>query len=221
MQRFQDTFTGPTERALLRYFCRLTPSAITPDTLTWLGLTGAVITCLGYALAAFSPKFYVLALTGLVLNWLGDSLDGSIARHRGIERPQYGFFLDHTVDGFAMALIAGGIGLSPMAHLWCALVGLTGYYMLTILSLTTCLATGVFKVSFAGCGPTEIRLAITGATVSGALLPTAQFTFAGWSLTMYDCGILALAAGLVLTAVIQTIATARTLAQIDPPHRAK
>jgi phosphatidylglycerophosphate synthase len=192
---------------------------MTPDMLTWLGLLGGVITCVGYALAAISPMFYGLALFGLVLNWLGDSLDGSIARHRGIERPQYGFFLDHTVDGFAMALIAGGVGLSPLAHLWCALVGLVGYYILTIVSLMTCLATGVFKVSFAGFGPTEIRLAIAGATICGAVLPGGEVNVAGWSITICDGGILALAAGLVVTAVIQTVATARKLALIDPPHR--
>ena len=212
--------TAKAERAVLCHLCRLAPAAITSDMLTWLGLTGAGLTCLGFWLARLGPRWYALALCGLLLNWLGDSLDGSLTRYRGTERPQYGFFLDHTVDGFAMALVAGGVGLSPMAHFWCALIGLMGYYLLTILSLTACLATGVFRVSFAGVGPTEIRLVIAGSTVSALVLPIRQFDFAGSAFTYYDGGILILAAGIVITAIVQTTCTARELAKVDPPHRA-
>jgi len=156
---------------------------------------------------------------GLVLNWLGDSLDGSLARYRGIERPQYGFFLDHSVDSFAMALVAIGIGLSPMAHVWCALLALGGYYVVVILSLLTCLATGVFKISFNGIGPTEIRLGIITCTISAALLHIAHFNVWGRDLTIYDGIILVLTAAFVSTAAIQAYATARQLATIDPPRQ--
>jgi phosphatidylglycerophosphate synthase len=218
VQRFHDTITGRTERAILRRLCQAIPSWITSDLLTGIGFLGAVLTCLGNWLASTWIACLWLSLAGLVINWLGDSLDGSLARYRGTERPQYGFFLDHTVDGFAMAFVAIGIGLSPMAHFWCALLALAGYYILVILSLTTCLATGVFRVSFGGVGPTEIRLGIGACTITAAILPIAHFDVHGVTLTIYDALILALTAGLVVTAVLQTYATARDLARIDPPR---
>jgi len=194
------------------------PAWIKSDLLTGLGFLGAALTFLSYWLASSNTSFLWLALAGLALNWLGDSLDGSLARYRGTERPQYGFFLDHTVDSFAMALVAIGIGLSPMAHFWCALMALGGYYIIVIVSLTTCLATGVFKVSFGGVGPTEIRLGIVACTVSAALLPVPQFRLFDAAFTIYDCIILVLTTGLVLTSVTHAVATARQLSQIDPPR---
>lgn len=195
------------------------PPWITSDLLTGLGFLGAVLTFLGYWLASIRLAFLWLALAGLALNWFGDSLDGSLARFRKTERPQYGFFLDHTVDSFAMALVASGIGLSPMAHFWCALLALGGYYIIVILSLMTCLATGVFKVSFSNVGPTEIRLGIVACTVSAALLPIPVFRLYDTLFTAYDGLILVLTAGLVLTAIVHAAATARQLAEIDPPRQ--
>ena len=218
VQRFHDTITGKGERAVLRYLCKRVPAWVTSDKLTAVGLTGAVITSLGYWLASFRIGFLVLAIAGLVINWLGDSLDGSLARYRGAERPQYGFFLDHTIDGFAMAFVAAGFGLSPMAHFVCGLIVLVAYYVVVILSLTTCLATGVFRVSFGGVGPTEIRLGIIVMTLCGLLLPIRQFTVFGAQITAYDGIILALAAGLMGTAITHTVKTARSLAEIDPPR---
>lgn len=202
----------------MRHLCWRMPSWITPDLLTGLGFLGAVVMCMSYWLAERSIALLWGGIFGLILNWLGDSLDGSLARYRGIERPQYGFFLDHTVDSFAMALVALGIGLSPMAHFWCALLALGGYYIIVILSLTTCLATGVFRVSFGGIGPTEIRLGIITCTISAALLHIAHFNVWGMDLTIYDGIILILTVGIVLTAVLQAYATVRELATIDPPH---
>jgi len=194
------------------------PAWITSDQLTGLGFLGAVLTFLGFWLASGRLAFLWLALAGLALNWFGDSLDGSLARFRNTERPQYGFFLDHSVDSFAMALVAAGIGLSPLAHFWCALLALGGYYIIVILSLTTCLATGVFKVSFARVGPTEIRLGIAACTVSAALLPIPMFGLHDLQFTVYDGIILALTVVLVLTAAGHAVVTARELAEIDPPH---
>ncbi len=218
MQRYHDSLTGRAERVILRLLCARIPSWITSNHLTALGLFGAVLICLGYWLAGFRMAFYALALFGMLLNWLGDSLDGSLARYRGAERPQFGFFLDHSVDGFAMALVAGGVGLSPMAHFWCALLALASYYIVVILSLTTCLATGVFKVSFGGIGPTEVRLGIIGCTLCAIVLPVFRFNIAGLSLTVYDVILVLLSAGLVITAIIHTMDTARQLALIDPPR---
>lgn len=219
MRRIHDSLTARAEQVILRNLCRHMPSSVTPDQLTGVGVLGAAVMCLCYALASWSIAFLWVGILGLIVNWLGDSLDGSLARYRSIERPQYGFFLDHTVDGFAMAFVAIGVGLSPMAHLWCALLTLVGYYLLAVLSLTTCLATGVFKISFGGFGPTEIRLGIILSTMTAAIFPIAHFNLWEADFTIYDGILLALAMGLLVTAVLQTIATTKELAAIDPPRR--
>ena len=219
VQRIQSTLTGQAERAILLKLCQVMPAVVTSDMLTLFGLLGAGMIFVAFCLAHISPAFYTLAIFGLFANWFGDSLDGSLARYRDEERPQYGFFLDHTCDGFAMALVATGIGLSPVVHFWCAMLGLMGYYLITILSLTTCLATGVFRVSFARIGPTEIRLVIVIATIFALFAPLWRTTIMTCSLTAYDISILLLTAAMVLTALAETLKTAGELSIIDPPRR--
>ena len=219
MQRFHDTLSGPAERAILRYLCQRLPMWATSDGLTALGLVGAAVTCLSYWLANHDPAYLWLAIAGLVINWLGDSLDGSLARFRKLERPQYGFFLDHSVDAFAMAFIAIGIGLSPQAQLGCALAVLVAYYLMVILSMATCLATGVFRVSYGGVGPTEIRLVIVLCTLAAILLPTPSFTVAANQFSIYDVTLMVVSAALLVAAAVQTCLTANSLAKIDPPRR--
>ena len=43
-----------------------------------------------------------------MLNWFGDSMDGTLARVRGQQRPRYGFYVDHVVDVLgAVAMMVG------------------------------------------------------------------------------------------------------------------
>ena len=96
----------------------------------------------------------------LVVHWLGDSLDGTLARVRKTERPRYGYYLDHLVDALATALIGLGLGLSPYMLL---AVGLTIVIAYLILSINTYLEThafGVFALGYGGIGPTEVRLVL-------------------------------------------------------------
>ena len=218
MQRLHESLVGRYERAALGYLCRNLPLWIKSDNLTALGFTGALLTCLGDWLGSRNVAFLWLAILGLVLNWFGDSLDGTLARYRRAERPQYGFFVDHTIDGFAMAFVAIGFGLSPMAHLGVALFALISYYLVVISTFTTCLATGVFRVSFGGVGPTEVRLGLITCTVLGALLPIPRFAILDIEATVYDIIIAAFAGGLLATAIIHSVRTARKLAKIDPPR---
>jgi len=218
VQRVHDSLAGRYERATLAYLCSRIPLWIKSDNLTALGLAGAMLTCLGDWLGCFHIGLMWLAIVGLFLNWLGDSLDGTLARYRGAERPQYGFFLDHTIDGFAMAFVAIGVGLSPMGHLQIAMFALICYYLVVISSLTTCLATGVFRVSFGGVGPTEVRLGITACTLAAIFLPIPSVMIMGVDVTLYDFLVGAFAAGLAVTAIIHTAVTANKLAKIDPPR---
>src|SRR5512140_2984650 len=112
-QRVNDIFLGPLERPALKWLAERMPAWVTPDTLTLIGVLGAVLTLISYLLTNISSGFLWLAALGFVINWFGDSLDGTLARTRKIERPIFGFFIDHTVDAVNEMLIFFGLGLTP------------------------------------------------------------------------------------------------------------
>src|SRR5215510_16246260 len=161
--RVNDIFFGPLERPALHWLCAHMPAWVTPDMLTALGVCGGLLIAVAYWLSNFDKNFLWLVDCGLVGNWLGDSLDGSLARHRKIERFQYGYFIDHTVDTFTQTMICVGLGLSPFVDFNYAMLALVGYLQLGILALVGAAATGVLKMSYGKIGPTEIRLIIIGA----------------------------------------------------------
>lgn len=218
MERVNASLTGRFERPLLRWLCERMPPWVTSDRLTALGVAGAALAFAGYALSHRSPAYIWLACLGIALNWLGDSLDGSLARYRARERPRYGFFLDHMTDTLAMALIALGIGCSPYGAMTSAMAVLLGYYVMVILTMVTSKTTGVFAISFAGVGPTEIRLFIIGCSIAAFVWPTPRFAWQGMNFTLYDAIMVGLTALLVVTCAVQAIGTARMLAIQDPPR---
>jgi phosphatidylglycerophosphate synthase len=219
MLKINDTITRHFERPALRWLCRNLPQWVSSNMLTGLGVAGAALSFLGYVLSAQNAGFLLLAIGGLVVNWLGDSLDGSLARYRAQERPKFGFFLDHMTDTLSIGLIALGMGLSPYAHLTSALAVLIAYYLMVILSMVTCLVTEVFQISFSGAGPTEIRLVIILFTGVAAMhQPPANLPWGGLGLTVYDVIMLSVTAVLIVACAVQAAITARQLARVDPPR---
>src|SRR5579862_7946880 len=103
--RMNDSVLGALERPTLLWIVQRLPSWVVPNHLTALGMLGAVVTATGFILSRWSLSWLWLASAGLVANWLGDSLDGTLARRRLIERPRFGFFVDHTSDLFSQILI--------------------------------------------------------------------------------------------------------------------
>jgi phosphatidylglycerophosphate synthase len=178
-QRVNDILLGPWERPALRWLSAHMPAWVTPDICTATGVSGALITSIGYILSNIDRNFLWLASFGFIVNWLGDSLDGTLARYRHIERPKFGFFIDHTTDTFGQAVIFLGLGLSPYVSFNIACLALIGYYMLAILVYVRTCVVGEFKISYGKLGPTEIR-------VIAILLNTAMFFFGqrsvAWSL---------------------------------------
>lgn len=168
--RIHASFLATGERRLLMWISSKLPVWVTPDQLTGLGLTAALLTALAYALSELNPLWLWLAVLGYCLNWFGDSLDGTLARYRKIERPAYGYFVDHSCDGLATLLIMGGLGLSPYVRLDVALLGAAGYLLLAVHTFLAAKATNVFKVSQGGLGPTEARLILIGLTLAMLLL---------------------------------------------------
>lgn len=156
--RVIDTFTGKLERRLLRWIAARLPAWVVPDHLTWLSLAASAVTCVSFVLSAKNPVFLWVAAAGFVVNWFGDSLDGTLARVRQIERPRYGFFIDHSVDAVSTVLVFLGIGYSSYVRFDIAVFALIGYLLLSLYAALSTYAASEFKISYAYLGPTEIRL---------------------------------------------------------------
>jgi archaetidylinositol phosphate synthase len=146
------------ERRVLRAVAQRIPKNLRPNHLTVLGTLGAVGAGLGYALSARDPRWLWLASVMLVINWFGDSLDGTLARVRKVERPRYGYYLDHLVDAFSTAAIGIGLGLSPYVDFGVAMGLVLVYLVLSINVYLESTVFGVFRLAYGKIGPTEVRL---------------------------------------------------------------
>ena len=158
IKRVHEAFTARREREFMLWIARRLPLSITPDHLTALGLFGSLISFLSFLACWISPAFLWLSSFGLLLQNFGDSLDGNLARLRAIERPRYGFMVDHGSDLVTQVLFAIGFGLSPYMRLDCALLALVGYLTVSVVSFLRLHATGVLYLSYNRIGPTEVRI---------------------------------------------------------------
>jgi archaetidylinositol phosphate synthase len=157
-RRVNDILLGPLERPTLKWLASHMPAWVTPDTCTLVGLLGSLGVAASYILTIYDRNFLWLASLGFVINWLGDSLDGTLARHRRIERPIYGFFVDHTIDAFSVSIIVVGLGLTPYVSFNVACLMLIAYLLLSVLVFVRTSAVGEFKISYGKLGPTEFRV---------------------------------------------------------------
>lgn len=157
-KRINRILLGGLERPAIAWMVRHTPAWVTPDHLTFLGFLAAILIGVSYWLTNINPAFLWLANLGFFLNWYGDSMDGNLARYRKIERPKYGFFIDHTVDTISETCIFLGIGLSPYVDFPLAALALVGYLSMANLVYITTSVKGKFKISYGSLGPTEARV---------------------------------------------------------------
>jgi archaetidylinositol phosphate synthase len=157
-ERINQILLGGLERPAIAWMVRHTPAWVTPDHLTFLGFLAAILIGISYWLTNRNPAFLWLANLGFILNWYGDSMDGNLARYRKIERPRYGFFIDHTVDTISETCIFLGIGLSPYVDFPLAALALVGYLSMANLVYITTSVKGKFKISYGSLGPTEARV---------------------------------------------------------------
>ncbi|MES2174295.1 MAG: CDP-alcohol phosphatidyltransferase family protein [Pseudomonadota bacterium] len=213
--RIQQNILAVAERHLLNWLCAHMPRWVTPDMLTALGMVGAFAIFVGYAGSNWGVDWLWLAIAGYALQWFGDSLDGSLARFRHIERPSYGYFIDHSCDGLATLLILAGMGASPYIRMDVALVALAGYLLLSIHAYLSARVLGEFKLSYLAAGPTELRLLLIGLTIAMMLLGYAP----GWfgAVSGFDLFVGVIGAILVLLFIGQTLTTAKRLALAERP----
>ena len=171
-KRFQESLLGAVEKRALIWMAERTPTWIKADHLTILGFGAQVMAGVSYALSRWN-HYWLLAVIGfLALNWLGDSLDGTLARVRQQQRPRYGFYVDHMVDSFGALALMGGLAFSGYMHPLIA-AGLLAFFLL--LSIQSYLATytlGEFRLSFWSFGPTELRILLAVGNLALLRWPT-------------------------------------------------
>jgi archaetidylinositol phosphate synthase len=211
VNRIQQNLLAASERRLLNWLCAKMPAWATPDMLTGIGFVGSIATFAGYALSSFHLAWLCVAIAGYFINWFGDSLDGSLARYRKIERPAFGYFVDHSIDSFSNMIIVIGLGLSPFIRLDTALFGLTGYLLLSIHTFLAARVTDEFKLTYLAGGPTEMRLILIAMTVAMYIMEPGPALMMGQ--TLFDLFIGGLGVILILLYIVQTIVTARRLNQ--------
>jgi archaetidylinositol phosphate synthase len=158
LSRINTAWVIPVERPFLGWLVTKLPAAIKPDHLTLTGFIGALLCGISYAASWLSPNFLWLASAGLVINWFGDSLDGTLARFRKIERPRYGFFVDSTLDLLSQLCIFFGLGASPYMRFDIACLGLIAYFLATCFVFIRTIYSEVLQIGYFGIGTTELRL---------------------------------------------------------------
>lgn len=225
LERWNEGFFRPLERPALAWLAAHLPRWVTPDHLTSVGIVGAVITCLGYALSGSHPALLWLATIGLAINWFGDSLDGTLARFRKIERLRYGYYLDNAIDCIAMLLLAVGIGTSGYVRFDFCFFALSAYMMMSALTFLRASVTSVFQISYAGIGPTEVRIACAVLNALIIIFPPTPFDLFGITLKYPDLISIAWSTMTITAFLVCMTMQARQLAieepapQHEPPLR--
>ena len=201
--RVQESFVAALEKRSLIWMAERTPSWIGPDHLTALGLTAQICAGACYALAAWNRNWLLGAIAFLALNWLGDSLDGTLARVRQQLRPSYGFYVDHMVDTFGALALMGGLALSRYMHPWIAMSLLVGFLVMSIQSYLATYALGEFRLSFWNFGPTELRILLVVGNLALFWKPLVHLF--GKQFRLFDIGGAIGALGMVLMILFFTL----------------
>ena len=209
--RIQQNLLAVSERRLLTWLCGRMPTWVTPDFLTVTGMIGAAAIFAGYAASIYGAVWLWLAIGGYGLQWFGDSMDGSLARFRKIERPRFGYFIDHSCDGFATLLIMAGMGLSPYVRFDIALIALVGYLLMAIHAFLLAKVTNQLRLSYVAFGPTELRLVLITMTLAMIVFGPEPGLFG--AISGFDILLGAAGALLIGLFIFETLTTARRLAK--------
>ncbi|MCR4859066.1 MAG: CDP-alcohol phosphatidyltransferase [Bacteroidales bacterium] len=223
-QRIQTSFLNGVEKKILVALAKRQPRWMTSDILTGIGFVGALLIAAGYILSKFDINWLWLSSFGLLVNWYGDSLDGTLARVRNCQRPVYGYYVDHTVDCINEGLMFIGAGLSGLVRLDLTLIAYVLYLFLTINVSINAHLKGEFKLTYAKLGPTEFRLLIILANTLLIAFPgirtvAVPLCLAGQEFILSALDLLALVIIAVLAAIYLStvISDARHYAAADPP----
>lgn len=218
-RRIQQSFLATVEKPALVWLAGRTPAWVNSDHLTVLGLAAMVGAGVGYWWSRSNPAGLLVVVACLALNWLGDSLDGTLARFRNCPRPRYGFYVDHVVDAFSALFLLGGLAFSGYMSPWVALGLLIAYLMLSIEVYLASYTLGDFKISYYKMGPTELRLLLAAGNI--ALLWKSMVHLLNRSYRLFDVGGSIGIAGMVLILLISVAKNTLRLYRREPlPEKA-
>jgi archaetidylinositol phosphate synthase len=203
VERIQQSWVAGVEKRVLVWIAERTPAFITPDHLTALGLIAQIAAGVSYALSGSYPVALLAVIGCLALNWLGDSLDGTLARTRHQLRPRYGFYVDHMVDSFGSLALMGGLALSGYMHPAIAIGLLIGFLMLSIQSYLAAHTVGEFRLSFWKFGPTELRMLLAVGNLALFWKPQVHLFGNVWRL--FDIGGAIGIAGMAVMVIVATV----------------
>ena len=218
-ERTSRFLLGGFERAVLPRLARALPARVVPDHLTVLGLLASTGIAAAYLLANRSENWLWAASALLVVQWFGDSLDGTLARTRRIERPRYGYYLDHLTDAYSTLAIGLGLGLSPYMLLAVGFAIVIAYLVLSINVYLETYVFGEFSFSYGWLGPTEVRVLLIALNTLALILGPLPFAVLGVGATVFD--VAGSAAALAMLALLggRVGRNLRTLARMEPPRR--
>jgi len=212
--RDNSSLTASVEKRALVWLARHTPRTVNSDHLTLLGLAAMFLAGVSFWAGRWTPYALFGVVLCLALNWLGDSLDGTLARVRDRQRPRYGFYVDHVVDVFGAAFLMIGLALSPYMS---TMVGLGLLLVYLMLSAEIYLAThtvGIFRISYWKFGGTELRILLAAGTVYALYHP--EVSLGGQSYLLFDvAGVIGII-GLTITLIASVVRNTRTLYQAEP-----
>jgi phosphatidylglycerophosphate synthase len=213
-KRTQQSFLAAAEKRTLLWLAARTPAWINSDHLTALGLAAMAGAGAGYWSSRWNRAGLLAVVACLALNWLGDSLDGTLARFRDCPRPRYGFYVDHVVDAFGALFLLGGLALSSYMSPWPALGLLVAYLMLSIEVYLASYTLGDFTISYFKMGPTELRFLLSIGNI--ALLWKPIVHLAGRSYRLFDVGATIGISGMMLVLLITVIKNTARLYRREP-----
>ena len=221
--RIQTSVLNELEKKVLIWLAERQPQWVTSDLLTYIGTFGAAVIAAGYILSSRNINFLWLSSLGFVINWYGDSLDGTLARVRKTQRPIYGYYLDHTIDGINEVMIFIGVGLSGLIHLEIALLALVMYLLMTVNVSINAHLKKEFRLTYAKMGPTEFRIIMILINTLFALIRPLRefshnFTVGGHEFTLkaLDYIGIVIVAGLALIYITTIRKDIKEYAEMDP-----
>lgn len=218
-ERIQTSFLNAAEKKALIWLAHRQPRWMTSDILTYIGVLGAAICALGYYLSNYNVYWLWLSSFGLVVNWYGDSLDGTLARVRQLQRPIYGFFIDHSLDAITVCFMFLGGGLSPIFQMEVAMIMLIAYLVLSIYTYICTIIKDEFLLTYGGgFGPTEMRLIIILLNTVVMYTPwvAIRYNWDGFEFGVFDIVGFTIAAIMFVMWLVQFLKDRRILSERDP-----
>ena len=213
-RRVNEALTASMEKRALQWMAEHAPRWVSSDKLTVLGLSAQIGAGAFYALSRYDRRFLVVVILCVALNWLGDSLDGTLARVRQQQRPRYGFYVDHMVDVIGTVALMCGLGFSGFLHWQVAIAMLVAFLVLSSESYLATYSLGCFQLSQGIFGPTEIRILLIIGNI--ALLRSPYSTLFGHRMLLFDLGGTIAAVCMFATAIFITVRHTAELYRQEP-----